>query len=186
MSLQLLQAPLHPSQTFWRKPHLISSRIPKAYHHWLLDQGSLTQKLIAQSGGQLRVQVLQQRIQKARLSERQALGLPHRHWAVIREVILFGHHTPWVYARTVIPLSTLRGPLRRLHYLGNKPLGEQLFTDPTMRREPVQVAQLHRQQLPDPLPQFQSTWGRRSVFRLSGKPLLVSEIFLPELIQHRY
>ncbi len=24
-------------------------------------------------------------------------------------------------------------------------------------------------------------WGRRSVFRLSGKPLLVSEIFLPEI-----
>jgi len=23
-------------------------------------------------------------------------------------------------------------------------------------------------------------WGRRSVFRLSGKPLLVSEIFLPD------
>ena len=24
-------------------------------------------------------------------------------------------------------------------------------------------------------------WGRRSVFRLSGKPLLVAEIFLPEI-----
>lgn len=171
----------------WRKPQRLFRHIPKAYQHWLLDKGSLTQKLMLKSGGKLRVQVLQQHLQKPSLSEQRALGMVSSQWAVVREVILHGQYegnpTPWVYARTVIPLNTLHGPLRRLHYLGNKPLGEQLFTDPTMRREPVEVAKLHRQQLPASLPEFQSTWGRRSVFRLSGKPLLVSEIFLPQLIE---
>jgi chorismate-pyruvate lyase len=28
-----------------------------------------------------------------------------------------------------------------------------------------------------------TVWGRRSVFRVAGKPLLVSEYFLPELLK---
>jgi chorismate--pyruvate lyase len=32
---------------------------------------------------------------------------------------------------------------------------------------------------PDPVQQ--GIWGRRSLFRLSGQPLLVNEIFLPDL-----
>jgi chorismate--pyruvate lyase len=163
--------------------------IDKEYLHWLLDSGSLTAKLIQKSEGNFRVSVLKQSICSIPLSERLILGIPNGQWAMVREVVLFGNDTPWVYARTAVPLSTLQGPLRRLHYLGNKPLGEQLFTDPSMRRGSMQVAQFFPSQIPQHIYQEQlnnkrwgSTWGRRSVFRLSSQPLLVSEVFLPSLI----
>lgn len=157
------------------------------YLHWLMDSGSLTKKLVQKANGHFRVSVLNQSIRPVLRSEQHALLIPHRQWALIREVILYGNDIPWVYARTAIPLTTLKGSLRRLHYLGNKPLGEQLFTDPSMQRGKLQIAKL----LPSHVPQisqeislspWQSTWGRRSVFCLSSQPLLVSEIFLPSLI----
>ena len=51
-----------------------------------------------------------------------------------------------------------------------------------MSREPVEVACISSSnaQLPPALNKITSAlWGRRSVFRLDQKPLLVSEIFLP-------
>jgi chorismate--pyruvate lyase len=150
---------------------------------WLLDTCSLTQKLLKKSHGDFSVELVQQNIRPVLFSEKKALSIPHRQWALVREVILYGKKSPWVYARTVIPLSTLDGSLRRLHYLVNKPLGEQLFTDPTMQREPVEVAQFSPLWLPPKLHIHTPTWGRRSVFRLSNKPLLVSEVFLPALFQ---
>lgn len=164
------------------KSHSVDSQ----YLPWLLDNSSLTKKLINKSHGRFRVSVLDQRIRQVPFSERHALQIPNRQWAVIREVVLYGNNTPWVYARTVIPLHTLHGPLRRLHYLGNKPLGEQLFTDSTMERGPIHVARFLPKQIPQQACkhsiEWASTWGRRSVFRLSNKPLLVSEVFLPALL----
>ncbi len=164
--------------------------IGKEYQHWLLDCGSLTAKLIKKSGGEFRVSVLKQSICPIPLSEKRLLGIPNSQWAMVREVILYGNNTPWIYARTAVPLSTLKGPLRRLHYLGDKPLGEQLFTDPSMQRSNMQVAQF----LPSQIPHQEQiannnegpTWGRRSVFHLSSQPLLVSEVFLPSLIYSQH
>ena len=134
------------------------------------------------SAGEFSVQVLNQSLQLPRLSEMRALALPPRRLALIREVILFGSGQPWVYARSVIPLSTLTGRLRKLRHLDSRPLGALLFSDPSMSREPVEVACISSSnaQLPPALSEITSAlWGRRSVFRLDQKPLLVSEIFLP-------
>jgi chorismate--pyruvate lyase len=116
------------------------------------------------------------------LSERHILGLADRQQALVREVLLRGAGQPWVFARSVIPLTTLSGRLRKLRQLDNQPLGALLFNDPTMTREAVEVAcvnadnnQLPCRSLGDESP----VWGRRSVFRLDKKPLLVAEFFLP-------
>ena len=53
--------------------------------------------------------------------------------------------------------------------IGNKPLGEILFTDPNILREPIEVT-FHN-----------DTWGRRSVFVLYNSRILVSEFFLKDL-----
>ena len=96
-------------------------------------------------------------------SERQLLGIGDRQRALVREVILFGANQPWVYARSIVPLTTLTGRLRKLRRLTNQPLGELLFKDPTMRREPVQVACF------EPASNINlPIWGRRSVFKLDG------------------
>lgn len=167
----------------WRQLLSDSDRsVPKHWRDWLLDTGSLTQRLMQASAGELSVQVLNQSVQLPRLSEMRALSLPPRRLALIREVILFGKGQPWVYARSVIPLGTLTGRLRKLRHLDSRPLGALLFSDPSMSREPVEVACISSSnaQLPPALNEITSAlWGRRSVFRLDQKPLLVSEIFLP-------
>ena len=158
-------------------------KVPAELREWLLDSGSLTQRLQQASDGQLSVQVLSQSLQIPRFSERQALALAPRRLALIREVLLLGRGVPWVYARSVIPLQTLTGRLRKLRRLDNKPLGALLFSDPTMTREPLEwsciPANSSRPLIPQLPPLHQPLWGRRSVFKLSAKPLLVCEIFLP-------
>ena len=96
--------------------------------------------------------------------------------------------TPWVYARTVIPVQTLRGPQRRLAHLGSKPLGAALFADPNLGRGAVEVAclaageKLFARAVGEGI-STEVIWGRRSLFWLGGSPLLVSEFFLPALFR---
>ena len=154
---------------------------------WLLDPTSLTRRLQETCNGKFKVVPLSQKWQRPMLNESQALGvLPHE-VSFVREVLLFCDDRPWVFARTVIPVRTLSGPRRRLARLGKKPLGALLFADPTMRRSGIEIAAIKPGQ-----PLFQratsqltnkpdAIWGRRSAFYLNNKPLLVSEIFLPEI-----
>jgi chorismate--pyruvate lyase len=146
----------------------------------------LTLRLQQLCPGEFRVQVLSQVRDTPRLDEAQVLGMRPREMAIVRQVRLLCGGVPWVYARTVIPVTSLRGKLQRLAGLGTRPLGGVLFADPGMRRGIVELAELlpghavyaaatgHLRQRPAAI------WGRRSVFRMSGKPLLVSEIFLPD------
>lgn len=158
---------------------------PRCWRSWLLDRGSLTQRLMALSGGQFRVQVLAQRRAVPRLSERRALGLPPRQLALIREVILRGRDQPWVFARSVLPLASLTGPLRRWRKLDARPLGARLFSYPRLRRGALEIASLRAAALPTDIGLTTATilWGRRSLFFVHGKPVLVCEIFLPALLQ---
>lgn len=152
------------------------------WRDWLLDRGSLTKRLIDASDDQLTVQVLSQRTEMARPSEILALSLLPRQRALIREVLLLAKGEPWVYARSVIPLTTLTGRLRALRHLNDRPLGTLLFNDPSMTRQPIEVATISPDTpgLPVALNSNQTNlWGRRSVFCLDTKPLLVAEIFLP-------
>ncbi|MGS2723568.1 chorismate--pyruvate lyase family protein [Porticoccus sp. GXU_MW_L64] len=176
------------NKLFHREPAWRSYRrvprnsIPQSLRPWLLDQGSLTERLIAASDNCFRVQVLNQRWQLPRLSECRLLNLPGRHHALVREVILYGRDQPWVYARSVLPITTLTGRLRAMRQLDNRPLGALLFNDPTMKRTPMEIACLTagNSVVPAQLGELQHPlWGRRSVFRLDSKPLMVSEIFLP-------
>lgn len=170
----------------WRTGKQLSRTAPTAaLRDWLLDTGSLTRRVQQACGGRFRVQVEMQGWARPRLDEYRALGLRIGRIALIREVHLLCDERPWVFARTVIPVTTLRGRQRRLAHLGSRPLGAVLFADPHMQRGPVQVARIARgsalftaavqglQRRPE------EVWGRRSVFRLGGKPLLVSEFFLP-------
>ena len=131
------------------------------------------------------MRVLSQQRGAPRQDEMRALGMRNHGRALIRTVQLLCDGQPWIYARTIIPVTSLRGKLRRLAHLGSRPLGAMLFADPGMRRGVVELARIKpgqqlyvdasyriRQRPPE-------IWGRRSVFRVAGKPLLVSEIFLP-------
>jgi len=151
---------------------------------WLLDRGSLTQRLIKLSRGNFRVKVLKQNISTPALSETRALKIPLRQKALIRQVFLYCHNEPLVYARSVIPLGTLTGRLRYLQNLQNKALGALLFKDATMKRGIIDIGSTKIN--PHSRHKFVTTndteiWGRRSLFYIDKKPLLVSEQFMPAL-----
>ncbi len=133
------------------------------------------------------MQVLGQARGRPLPGEARALGLHRRGYVWVREVHLLCDDRPRVFARTLIPPTTLQGRARRLTRLGSRPLGEVLFTDPEAVRGPVEIARiragerLHRRAFGGAGEPAEAIWGRRSVFHLLGRPLLVCEIFLPGL-----
>ena len=161
--------------SYHRVPNII---LNTAWRNWLLDRGSLTQRLITFSKDNFSVRLLQQCITPPLTSERKLLGLGLRKSCIVREVALLCHSQPVVYARSIIPLSTIKGKERRLAHLGEKPLGTFLFQHPKMSRGPLELAPFSGLFTDD----NRQGWGRRSVFYLHKRPLLVCEFFTPELI----
>jgi len=163
-------------------PNLASNR---GLRPWLLDKGSLTAKLMALSHGNFHVRVVRQTYARASRSEAVALGIAPHSLSLIREVVLMGHNQPWVFARSVLPLSSLTGKLRHLRKQGSRPLGAFLFSQPHLTRSPIALALINRHHgyVPAELIGDTPVWGRRSIFYVDGKPLLVSEVFLPDFIR---
>lgn len=154
---------------------------------WLMDEKSLTERLIKGCSKQFRVEVLSQRWVKPTQAEMQLLSLSSRQKVMLRQVILFCGDNPVVFAHSLIPYKTLKGKHRRLAYLKNKPLGKYLFSNVGLKRSSLQWSRI--------LPNSKlynlvatsgeltgSIWGRRSLFHLGDKKLLVSEYFLPNLL----
>jgi chorismate--pyruvate lyase len=137
--------------------------------------------LLTASNNNFAVQVHSQGWNTPYIDESQALGTNHRHFAQIRETLLLCNGTPWVFARSVIPASSLKGHARQLLKLNNRSLGSWLFNDASMRRSPFEVACIDPKNsiVPSDLQMQQQLWGRRSKFTVQGLPLLVAEIFLP-------
>lgn len=129
----------------------------------------------------------------------QGLRLPHhdewrevgagaRSRVLVREVLLHLRGEPVVMAHSIATVRDLAGPWRSLRGLGSRPLAEALFIDPRVVREPIEHARvdarhpLHRRAcalLGRALPPL---WARRSRFTKRGRPLLVTEVFLPRLL----
>ncbi|MCD9522180.1 chorismate lyase [Photobacterium carnosum] len=138
---------------------------------WLLESESLSRRL-AQYCQHFTVTVLAQTmISNSHLSvmERQLVGDSD---CLEREVMLYGDQQPWVFARTLIPMTTLSGEEKDLVNLGDIPLGYRVFNDKNSRRDALEVANLGTQQQP--------RWARRSRLWINEKPMLVAELFLIE------
>ena len=160
-------------QLNWTRPHTPGKAQPDmAWLDWLTDSTSLTKRLTQISDQQVRVQLLQQRLLKPALNECKVLGIGPQEHALVRQVILHGVNQPWVFARTVIPLSTLNQGNRHLMLLGNRSLGSVLFKNAHTRRTSQEITRSH----PDFCAPF--IWGRRSTFAIGQAPLLVTELFL--------
>ncbi len=159
--------------------------MPRHWRGWLLDNGSLTARLKALSAGDFRVEVVSQGWGLPNLSEARALNIDPRLRVLVREVRLIGCGQAWVHARSLIPATTLTGRHRKLAHLGDRPLGELLFKDLSMRRGAIETARIPMtggDQSATAVLLNGRAWARRSVFRLDQKPLLVSEVFLPQLL----
>lgn len=162
--------------------------LAKALQPWLIDEGSLTARL------QLRyshfaVNPTVVKYAKPIADESALLYLHIRKTTLIREVLLIGNRQPVVFAHSVLPRASLRGAWNGLGRLGNKPLGATLFANPKVKRTPLsykklsphhklfQHATAHLTIKPTHL------WARRSIFSLNCARILVTEIFLPKLLE---
>jgi chorismate--pyruvate lyase len=174
-----------PATRWQSHQRFLHCQLPAGLTRWLLDSASLTLRMQRLCPGRFEVRVLSQRRGRPELHEAQALGMRTNRNAIIRQVQLLCNGRPLVYARTVIPASSLRGRLKRLAHLGTRPLGGVLFADAGMRRGAVELAciqpgdALYHAAMGKLRRSAPPIWGRRSVFTLSGRPLLVSEVFLP-------
>lgn len=155
------------------------SALPQAQRASLFNPASLTQRLITASQGNFSVKRLSQGFAKPSLSEAKALNINPGQYVLVREVLLLCYGKPWVYARTVIPHHSLTGPLRHLRHLQNRSLGAWLFKQPSLKRSEFAWAALKPCDLPKGLAKDGPIYGRRSIFHLYNKPLLVAEMFLP-------
>ena len=159
----------------WRPAHA-AIQAPRHIRPWLKDTGSLTKRFQQVSHGHFQVELLRQHIDRPHICEARALGIkPHLH-CLVREVLLKGANQPWVYARSIIPLTTLKGRLLRFKNLANRSLGELLFKDPSIQRRAMQYSAFKSLTIAEMT--YKNNWARRSVFLLGGKPLLVNEVFL--------
>lgn len=144
-----------------------------AWRRWLFDSSSLTNLLIQKSGGDFRVEVRREEWSLLPNSAVRScfgpLAADHRFWS--RKVVLVGDNTPWVLAHTLIPEFSLSGPLKRVLELNEKPLGEYLFSHPELIRGGIDIT-----------PIAGNSWGRRSLFYLYEKPIMVAEFFLPAIL----
>lgn len=152
--------------------------IPHSMKSWLLDPGSLTQRLVQNSQGHFQVKLIKQGHLKPNAAEQEQLKLKNRQKPFIREVTLQCYGKSWVFARTVIPCNTLQGPARALMHLGSTPLGAALFNNSHVHRGPISVQKIYIGNLYPELKDQGEIWGRQSIFTLYNKPLLVSEYFL--------
>lgn len=153
---------------------------------WLTCRGSLTRKLKAHCA-RFRVHPVATSFAFAHTDEHAALRLRPGSLAYVREVLLMCDQHPVVFAHSVLPCAGLRGGWNGITRLGTRPLGEALFNNPRIRREALAYRQINARH-----PLFRAirrnhplstrvVWARRSVFRLNGHPLLVTEVFLPEI-----
>ncbi|HVK54449.1 MAG TPA: chorismate lyase [Burkholderiales bacterium] len=158
------------------------------YRPWLTYPGSLTRRIVSRSR-RFRVE---RRFQGARLPSRdeaRMLGLRDGQFAHVREVILFADETPVVFAHSVTAMRDIKGSWRGVGKLGSRPLAAALFANPRVRRFPLEYRQisrrhhLHARVRSASLSPPPALWARRSLFQLRGRPLLVTEVFLPAILR---
>lgn len=156
------------------------------YGAWLIERGSLTQKL-QQRYADFAVQPVFTGQQKAINDEQALLHLASHHTALVREVLLFGHQQAVVFAHSVLPRASLRGAWHGLGKLGNKPLGATLFANQRVKRTPLRYKKLsachplYQRAVQHLAVKPRYVWARRSTFSLKRAQILVTELFLPTI-----
>ena len=168
----------HPAPTFLS---------PRA-RGWLQNRGSLT-RLIQERCSDFHVKPVFQSLAKACGDELAVMNLRRNELAMVREVYLYCGNIPVIFAHSVVARRDLRGAWHGLSGLGSRSLGTVLFTNPVVERTALQFKKLNSahplfrracQKLQEKPP---GLWARRSLFGLHGQSILVTEVFLPSIME---
>ena len=154
---------------------------------FLFHEGSLTQLIQQYCTGSFSVEVIAESWQLPIGDEAALLSLDNE-TSFIRKSLLKNNEQVLVYARTIIPKDTLTGKNEILTSLGEKPLGDVLFSDESTYRSEIRYAkipvdcELHDEAIKK-LNITTELWARQSLLYIEQKPLLITEIFLPAILE---
>ncbi|HTJ96609.1 MAG TPA: chorismate lyase [Rhodocyclaceae bacterium] len=168
-------------------PHIPKS-LPAVLQAWLGETGSLTRRVqsICSSAQPFSLRLLAHDFS---LPHRDEVTLLQTHQRVrSREILLQRGSVPLVFAHSVVARRDLRGAWTSMDGVGGRSLGSVLFADHRVVR-----GALHFKRLDARHPLFQKAlpwcgvapkelWARRAVFSRYGKPLAVTEVFLPSIL----
>lgn len=173
----------------WRRASCIQhSAITPLLIPWILHTGSLTARL-RQHCDLLKVRILAQRLQPVRYDEAVQLNISARELVISRDVELICDNKVCVFAHSVFSRKILQGKGYALQKTGARPLIEILATDPNLKRSEIEVVQLYpgerayERALLHAKNKPKALWCRRSIFTFFGQPVLVSETFLPAVLE---
>lgn len=182
---------------YWKA--LTSTRadhMPETVREWISRPFILSHAL-RRVCGNFSVEIADQRMKPLYADEIAALKCYENTYGYIRETYLGDIGNPLVYARVTMPEYTYVANKESLENLGNRPIGETLlYRHPSMTRGEFEVKRLSQDDelLFDALVHFNyyraviervsrenELWARRSLFTLSGNPLLITEVFMPDM-----
>lgn len=171
----------------WR-PRLARGAGNRPFLSWLTEPGSLTARCRA-ACRDFRVRLRYYGCRRPLPDESAFFGLRHGQPAFSREVLLECDGVPVIFAHTVLP----RRPRGRLAHwlagLGSRSLGSLLFAHPGFGRGAIELIRLDKRH-----PLFgravaatgvagvRQLWARRSAHFLDGQTVLVTEVFLPDIL----
>lgn len=103
--------------------------------------------------------------------------------AWLRSVLIHNQGEPLIYARTLIPNFCPENPWQQIEKLGNKPLGEILFSDKQLQRSEFEFCEFDLAKHLSNQAWLQADLARkllarRCVFSQQNQPLLLTEVFL--------
>lgn len=181
--------PRHVAAAHWQR-HVNALSSGAQLADWLTNPASLTARLVARCG-EFRVQRLAQHTALCLADEYAVLGLARRTQVHQREVLLRCDGEAVIYAHTAVPLAASASQWPLFSSLGERSLGSTLFNDPLVRRGELEYARLYarhpllrRLQAVQPQARaWPSLPARRSLFWRKGGCLLVTEVFLPGILQ---
>jgi len=177
--------PLFPVNLICQWQPAVKFDLPEHLLTWLLEPSSLTAKL-KQHSQSFRVELLGQKVEPCHEIEANEI-IQSGDKVLVREVLLYCDDIPQVFARSLLPLSTLTNEEQQLAELGTQPLGQVLFNSPSLERKNLELAYFDQNSSVANLVNSLSIegsgcskmWGRRSLFFIHKKPLMVAEVFLP-------
>ena len=134
---------------------------------WLSESGPITKRISANENFELNL--LREEIDEVDETEKKYLGNSIGDIKV-REVLLLGNKVPKVYAKSLIPVKTIKKGFSKLGSLGTKPLGDILFEKNIFNKIDVMYSSFEHED--------SIFWGRKTKYLVKNLPFSVMEIFL--------
>ena len=134
---------------------------------WLNEPGSITSRI--KSSSNFRLKLLRDGPGQVDAAEDDLIITNYKE-NNIREVVLFSDEEPFIYAKSILPLETIRLGLGALGNLKENPLGDILFSNPEIKKKYMLFAKFESNK--------RIFYGRKGIYTVKDYPFSVCEIFL--------